>query len=69
MHSLLSSAVLKISKLSDVVFLYLSYSKEILQTISLQGTLFVLYLMLTSLVLFKLHSDYHSLTVMMIMTI
>ena len=69
MHSLLSSAVLKISKLSDVVFLYLSYSKEILQTISLQGTLFVLYLMLTSLVLFKLRSDYHSLTVMMIMTI
>ena len=69
MHSLLSSAVLKISKLADVVFLYLSYSKEILQTISLQGTLFVLYLMLTSLVLFKLRSDYHSLTVMMIMTI
>ena len=69
MHSLLSSAVLKISKLADVVFLYLSYSKEILQTISLQGTLLVLYLMLTSLVLFKLRSDYHSLTVMMIMTI
>ena len=69
MNSLLSSAVLKISKLSDVVFLYLSYSKDILQTICLQGTLFVLYFMLTSLVRFKLRNDYHSLTVMMIMTI
>ena len=34
MNSLLSSAVLKISKLSDVVFLYLSYLKDILQTMS-----------------------------------